>query len=175
VSQGELPFEGPTPPADLPVEVVRSAKRRKTVQARVVDGVLRVYLPARTSRADEAYWIGEFQRRFARRRRSDQVDLVARAALLARRHDLPVPDSIRWVGNQRTRWGSCTPVDRSIRISDRLAGWPLWVLDYVVVHELAHLVEPDHSPAFHELVARYPLAERATGFLIAKGMSGDGD
>jgi predicted metal-dependent hydrolase len=41
------------------------------------------------------------------------------------------------------------------------------VLDYVLVHELAHLVVPDHSPAFHEIVDRYPRAERARGFLIA--------
>ena len=55
-------------------------------------------------------------------------------------------------------------------MSTRLAAWPPWVLDYVLVHELAHLVEFDHSPAFHALVDRYPRAERARGFLIAKSM-----
>jgi predicted metal-dependent hydrolase len=52
-----------------------------------------------------------------------------------------------------------------IRLSHRLRPMPVWVLDYVLVHELAHLVEPTHSTAFWRLVARYPDAERAKGFL----------
>jgi predicted metal-dependent hydrolase len=70
----------------------------------------------------------------------------------------------------RARYGSCTPEDGTIRLSDRLLDFPAWVRDYVLVHELAHLVEPNHSAAFWSLVARYPLAERARGFLIAKGL-----
>ena len=154
----------------MKVEVVRSTRRRKTVQAREVDGVLRVSIPATMTKADEDKWVGEMVRRFERRASADTIDLEARAAALAARYDLPTPASIRWVDNQRSRWGSCTMVDRTIRISSRLAGWPLWVLDYVVVHELAHLVVPDHGPAFRALVDRYPRTERARGFLIAKGM-----
>ena len=71
----------------------------------------------------------------------------------------------------QSRWGSCTPADGSVRISVRLAPFPLWVLDYVLVHELAHLAVADHSPRFWALVDRYPLSERARGYLIAK--SGD--
>jgi predicted metal-dependent hydrolase len=69
------------------------------------------------------------------------------------------------------RWGSCTPDAGTIRISDRLARFPDWVIDYVIVHELAHLAVADHSTEFWQLVHRYPKAERATGYLIAK--SGD--
>jgi hypothetical protein len=69
--------------------------------------------------------------------------------------------------DQRSQWGSCTPSTGEIRISNRLAAYPPWILDYVLVHELAHLVEANHSPAFNALVARYPLAERARGFLMA--------
>jgi predicted metal-dependent hydrolase len=75
----------------------------------------------------------------------------------------------------RARYGSCTPQDGTIRLSDRLVAWPPWVRDYVLVHELAHLAVPDHSPAFWRLVDRYPLAERARGFLIAKGMEDEVD
>lgn len=154
---------------DLPVEVVRSPRRRKTVQARVVDGVLRVSIPATMTAADEAHWVAEMARRVARKQRSAGVDVARRAATLADRYGLPQPASVRWVDNQSARWGSCTPAVGTVRLSRRLAGYPAWVLDYVLVHELAHLVEPNHSPAFWALVNRYPKAERARGFLIAKG------
>jgi predicted metal-dependent hydrolase len=158
----------------MDVEVFRSAKRRKTVSARQVGDVLQIRIPARMSKAEEARWVGEMVRRFERRAASSAVDLEERAALLADRHDLPTPASIRWVDNQSSRWGSCTPSERSIRISSRISSFPLWVVDFVVVHELAHLVEFGHGPRFKALVARYALAERATGFLIAKGLEGDG-
>jgi predicted metal-dependent hydrolase len=155
------------------VEVVRSRRRRRTVQAREVDGVLRVSIPATMTRAEEERWVDEMVRRFERRRSTDRIDLTRRAASLARRLGLPEPASIRWVDNQRSRWGSCTPVDGTVRLSSRLAEFPDWVVDYVIVHELAHLVVPDHGKKFHELVDRYPRAERARGFLIAKGLDPD--
>jgi predicted metal-dependent hydrolase len=77
------------------------------------------------------------------------------------------------VSNQTSRWGSCTPATREIRISDRIAGFPEWVLDAVVVHELAHLVHLGHTREFWELAHRYPLTERALGFLIAKQLGDD--
>ncbi len=77
--------------------------------------------------------------------------------------------SIRYVHNQRDRYGSCTPEDATIRISHRVAEYPTWVREYVVMHELAHLAEPTHSARFWVLVSRFPLAERARGFLTAKG------
>lgn len=112
--------------------------------------------------------VAYFQQRFERKRRAGQVELSERAAHLARTHDLPRPDSIRWVSNQAHRWGSCTPTQGSIRLSDRMASFPDWVVDYVIVHELAHFVELGHTERFWELVSRYTLAERARGFLIAK-------
>lgn len=153
----------------MDVVVVRSAKRRKTVSAQMVDGRLRVSIPSWMSKADEQRYVDDMVRRMTRRRDAESIDLPARARLLARRHDLPEPVSIKFVDNQVSRWGSCTPVDRTIRLSSRLVAFPPWVLDYVIVHELAHLVEPGHGPRFQALVARYPKAERATGFLIAKG------
>jgi predicted metal-dependent hydrolase len=161
------------PEAPLGVEVVRSPRRRKTIQAYVVDGRLRVLIPARATAAEESAYVERMQARFQRRGRAGRVDLEVRAADLARRYDLPRPTSIRWADNQQHRWGSCTPVDGSVRLSTRLAGYPRWVLDYVLMHELAHLVVADHSPAHRALVERYPKAERARGFLIAKELDGD--
>jgi predicted metal-dependent hydrolase len=155
----------------LDVEVVRSARRRKTVEASVVDGRIRLLIPARMSRQEERHWTEVMRRRLERQLRPPAVDLTERAAELARRYDLQKPTSIRWVDNQQHRWGSCTPVDGTIRISSRLQGFPGWVVDAVVVHELAHLAVPNHSPAFHALADRYPRMERAAGFLIAKGLA----
>jgi len=158
------------PSRAVDVEVIRSPRRRKTVQARKVGGVLRVSIPASMSKADEQRHVAEMVRRMERRSDSSVVDLSARAAALASSHSLPRPASIRWVDNQEWRWGSCTPSDGTIRISTRLAAEPAWVLDYVIMHELAHLVVPGHGPAFWRVVERYPRTERARGFLMARGL-----
>jgi predicted metal-dependent hydrolase len=150
------------------VVVIRSARRRKTVSARRVNGVVRVSIPATMSRAEEERWVTEMVRRFERSLRTEGIDLVERAARLAERHGLPCPASIRWVDNQELRWGSCTPSEGTVRISSRLAGEPSWVLDYVIVHELAHLLEPGHGRRFWALVSRYPRSERARGWLMAR-------
>lgn len=156
----------------MEIEIVRSPRRRKTVSARPVDGVLRVSIPATMSKAEEDHWVRRMSERFARQATAASIDLPARARSLAGRFGLPAPDAIRWVDNQTTRWGSCTSSTSTVRISSEVAGFPGWVLDYVIVHEMAHLVEPHHGPAFWELVGRYPLSERARGFLIAKSHDG---
>jgi predicted metal-dependent hydrolase len=153
------------------VEVIRSPRRRKTVQARRVNGVVRVTIPATMTRAEEERWVAEMLRRLERSTGADGVDLEERANQLADRYELPRPTSIRWVDNQQQRWGSCTPADGTIRISSRLDGFPGWVVDAVIVHELAHLAVPNHSPAFHALADRYPRMERAAGYLLAKGLA----
>jgi predicted metal-dependent hydrolase len=155
------------------VEVTRSKKRRKTVGAQLVGDVLRIALPSWMSKADEAHWVREMSRRFERKMSADRLRLDERAATLARRHDFRLPESIRWADDMRARWGSCTPSLGTIRISTRLAAFPDWVVDYVIVHELAHLEVLGHTDDFWRLVYRYPKAERAIGYLIAK--SGDGD
>ena len=174
--QPELPFVAASPAAPplstvaapVRVEVVRSKRRRKTAEARMVaDDLVRVMLPAWVRAEDEDDWVQPLVERLVRRCRAGRVDLEERAAVLARRYRLPVPVSIRWVSNQGSRWGSCTPTSGEVRISDRLAGVPGYVLDYVVVHELAHLLHADHSPVFHAVVARFPKAERACGYLEA--------
>jgi predicted metal-dependent hydrolase len=153
-----------------PVEVRRSTRRRRTVSAYREGDRIVVLIPGRMSRAQEAEWVqtmvAKVERAEARRRPGDD-ELMARATRLSRAwlDGLAEPLSVRWVDNQRSRWGSCTPADRSIRLSRRLQDMPDWVLDYVLLHELAHLVVPSHNSAFWGLVARYPRAERARGFL----------
>jgi predicted metal-dependent hydrolase len=152
------------------VEVVRSARRRKTVQARQVGSVLRVSIPATMTKADEERWVREMLRRLERRAAGQAFDLERRAAVLARRYGLRTPSSVRWSDNQVWRWGSCTPSAGTVRLSSRLLSEPAWVIDYVLVHELAHLDAPRHDRRFWAIVNRYPLAERARGFLIARGL-----
>lgn len=129
-----------------------------------------VLLPARFTRAEEEEWVATMLARLERserRRRPSDAGLKRRASDLGERYldGRAVPDTVRWVANQNSRWGSCTPSERTIRLSTRLQGMPGWVIDYVLVHELAHLIEPGHTPAFWRWVDRYPKAERARGFL----------
>jgi predicted metal-dependent hydrolase len=127
-------------------------------------------MPAGLSAAEEQEWITMVLERLARREQrrhpSDAV-LFDRARELSQRYldGLVAPSSVRWVGNQHSRWGSCTPEDGTIRLSAQLRGMPAWVVDYVLLHELTHLIEPGHGPAFWKLVNRYPKTERARGYL----------
>ena len=156
------------------IEVRRSPRRKKTISAEIVGDALVVLIPQRLSRAEEQEWVSLMAQRMSERRKRERLNsegaLERKAAELARRHSLPIPRSIEWVPTQLSRWGACVYDDQAIKLSVALADYPAWVRDYVIVHELAHLAIPDHSPEFWQLVARYPLTERARGFLIAKGM-----
>jgi predicted metal-dependent hydrolase len=156
-------------PLSYRVEVVRSKRRRKTVSAELIGDVVRVSMPAWMSKADEDRYVEELVGRLERRERRGGVDIAVRAATLSRRYDLPVASSVEWMPDRKTQWATCTLSTRAIRVSERVATFPAWVLDYVLVHELSHLAEPNHSAQFWAMVARYPRAERARGFLIAKG------
>lgn len=150
----------------------RSARRRKTVQAYRKDGKTIVQIPAHLSAAQErdcvARMVASLDRKERRARVGDD-DLAARARALDDRYfgGAADPASVRWVSNQNRRWGSCSQHSRTIRLSDRMVGMPTWVIDYVLVHELAHLVVPHdgHGAEFNRLLALYPRAERAEGFL----------
>lgn len=150
------------------VEVRRSAKRRKTVQARVVEGVLQIAIPAHMTAAEELHWVEVMKAKFDRSATAAGYDLIGRAKKLAGRYDLPQPTEILWSERQKTMWGSCTPSTGRIRIATRVSPFPDWVVDYVVVHELAHLAEAQHGEAFWALVNRYPDAAKARGYLEAK-------
>jgi predicted metal-dependent hydrolase len=155
------------------VEVRRSARRRRTVSAYRDGERIVVMIPGRFTRTQEAEWVAKMVARLdsgvqrSRRRGSTDTALARRAAELSATYlgGRARPASVRWVGTMRTRWASCTPVDRTIRLSERLREMPVWVQDYVLVHELAHLLVPGHGPDFWALVGRYPRTERARGYL----------
>jgi predicted metal-dependent hydrolase len=152
------------------VEVRRSRRRRSTVTAYREGGRTIVLIPARFTSAQEREWVGRMLERLSaqeRRRRPGDDELLVRAAGLSERYlgSLARPVSVTWVGNQNSRWGSCTPADGTIRLSSRLLGMPGWVIDYVLLHELAHLVQPGHGPRFWSLMDTFPRTERARGFL----------
>ena len=154
--------------SELAVEVVRSKKRKKTAQAYVVDGRLRVLIPAGLEPDTEAGLVADLVRKTTRRLSSEGVDLHSRAVKLAKRYGLPTPTTIGWSNRQMRRWGSCTVSEGRIRISDRLASMPDWVLDWVILHELAHLAVPNHGPRFQQIVSQYELGERAEGYMLAR-------
>lgn len=154
---------------DQVVEVRRSARRRRTVSAYQADGRIVIQMPARMSRQDEEQHIANMIRRLRRPARQHATDAVLqeRSEQLSRRYlaDAPRPTSVQWVGNQVRRWGSCTPSTGRIRLSDRLRGMPGYVVDYVLLHELAHLIEPNHGREFWTLLAPYPDLMRAQAYL----------
>jgi predicted metal-dependent hydrolase len=154
-----------------PVRVTSSSRRRRTVAARFVDGVLEVRVPAWMGSAERARWAEKMRARIERQvQRAGPTDaqLERRAGLLNRRY---FEGRLRWnsisYAEQERRWGSCSPDAAVIRISSRAARLPAWVLDYLLVHELAHLEVPSHGVRFWSLVDRYPLTERARGYLTA--------
>ena len=129
-----------------------------------------VLIPARLSAAEEKEWVAKMVDRITkaeRRSRASDADLTARAAQLSRRYldGLAKPASVRWVDNQNSRWGSCTPADGTIRLSERIRGMPGYVVDYVLLHELTHLLVHGHGERFWAWLTRYPQTERARGFL----------
>jgi len=154
------------------VEVRRSRRRTRTVSAYRRDGKVVVLIPDRLTQAEEAEWVAKMVAQLERSERRTRRG-VTDAALARRAERLAAdfldgsvqPTSVRWVTNMTTRWASCTSSTGTIRMSDRLREMPDWVVDYVLVHELAHLLEPNHSPRFWAWVDRYPRAERAKGYL----------
>lgn len=153
------------------VEVRRSARRRRTVSVARRDGKVIVMIPASFTKAQEAEWVAKMLAKLGKPRpsRRSDVDLTQRAGQLSRRYlgGKAMPTSVRWVTNQNSRWGSCTPMTGEIRLSHRLKEMPEYVVDSVLMHELAHLLQAGHGPAFWELADRYPKAERAKGYLEA--------
>lgn len=158
----------------MDVTIIRSPNRKKTVSAKLCGDEILIRLPLGLSKIEETRCIEKMCKRIEKKQKCepDSNALSRRAKELNRRYfngRLKV-NSIKYVTNQNSVFGSCTTHKGTIRISHRVAKMPRWVKDYLIIHEMAHLVHPDHSPAFWTVVNRYNYAERARGYLIAKGM-----
>ncbi len=148
----------------------RSARRRRTVSAYREGGRTIVLIPARMSAAEEQRWVTVMLDKLAAqesKRMLGDGELAERAEQLSEQYlgGQAHPDTVRWVTNQNSRWGSCTPAEGTIRLSHRLQGMPEYVIDYVLLHELAHLLVPGHGQGFWKLLEVYPRTERARGYL----------
>lgn len=160
----------PWPPED--VDVIRSARRTRTVQARLKGERIEVRIPARFTAEQEREAVETI---VAKVRRKSTSASLSDAALLSRAHTLNTEvldgratiGSVRWSTNQTTLWGSCTTKSGDIRISSRLKQVPDWVVDAVIVHELVHTFISGHGPEFWEWADKAPRAERAKGYLEA--------
>ncbi|HSN56925.1 MAG TPA: M48 family metallopeptidase [Candidatus Sulfomarinibacteraceae bacterium] len=165
----------PVPPS-LTVEGIRlklslTRKRVKNINARLVGDELRVSAPPRVSDAELAAAVDELARKLVRRQRARAVNGENDALELARKvaQRFPRPPSIaraEYSTNQRSRWGSYSQRTRTVRLNAALREMPRWVLEAVLAHELAHVVYPDHSPAFWRLLRQVcPATDRARAFL----------
>ena len=167
----ELGSEGTLPGINEgEIIVIRSTRRKKNISAYRQGGRIVVSIPARMSKADERAMVPEM---VAKIRAQEAAITMSQTDLAERIDELLVelapeitlrPASVSWRA-MRERWGSCTGVDRTIRISDRLKGAPKYALDYVLFHEAIHLEYFDHGVEFKELLARFPKAELASAYL----------
>ncbi len=169
MAQGSSVYVEP-PRFDRPeVEVRASSKRKKTGTAHWSGSRIVVQIPARLKGRERVRFVDELVERLLSQRPQNaagDASLEERARVLAELYlDGVEAASVRWVANQRRRWASCSPASREIRVSSRLRQCPEWVIDAVLVHELAHLLEADHSAAFYELANRHPRQGECALFL----------
>ena len=161
----------PALPDNLPeYRVVRKERRKRSISAFRQGGVIEIHIPARLSKRQELELIPEMiemvLKREAKARKGD--DQLLKIALAILEEYLPDfferPTSITWRG-MNERWGSCTTVDGTIRISDRLINAPDYVLNYIIFHELIHLRIHAHDENFYEYLDRYTDQVKAEAFL----------
>lgn len=156
----------------MEIKIIKTWRRRRTASARIKNGVLYIRLPALIPPFQAEKIINQFQKSLQRKQKApSSADLAKRAQILNRRYfdgQLKYA-SICWSANQNSLHGSCSPRRGAIRISAKLKKVPKWVLDAILVHELTHLLVPNHGKKFWALANRYPLMERSRGYLLALG------
>lgn len=164
----------------MEVKIIRSQRRRRTVSARLVDDLLLINAPLilPQERLDEI--VSGFKLKFARKKLKTELDkeknlLDLAIALNEEYFDNKLQiKSIEYATNQNSRFGCCNYRTAKISISHKIGFLPQWVRKYVLIHEMAHLIEPNHSRAFWDIVSRYKLTERARGYLMAASIGNNG-
>jgi predicted metal-dependent hydrolase len=157
---------------EMKVEIRRSARRRKTISAKIVDNTMILQVPSTITGAQEKEWIERMQKRLLaaleekKRETHEELHLLAADMNATYLEGKAAYSSIECSKRQKKIFGSCSVRSGRIRISSQVLRFPPWVIAYVVLHELAHLIYPDHSKKFWAIVQRYPLAEKARGFLL---------
>ena len=164
----------------MEVRIIRSRKRKKTISAREVDGIMRLYLPMGIAREEEEKYVQWAKKRFESLKRKRELkdknadgDLEQRAREMNKKYfgGRLSWERVCYSTEQNTNmFGNCDRRSGIIRMSDRLRKMPRFVHDYVLVHELAHLIVPGHGADFRKLVDKYAKTERAMGYLMAMGM-----
>jgi len=161
----------------MEVIVKRSSRRKKTIQARMDGDALLVMAPADISDELLEKHVAKLKLKVQNKIKTQLAPkndghLEKRAIYLNQKYfkGALIWDKVSYSDRQIKRYGSCTPEDKTIRISTKMEKMPQWVEDYVIFHELAHLLVPNHGRKFKELVGRYSLAERAKGFLMGVEM-----
>jgi hypothetical protein len=151
------------------VEIRASTRRKKTGTAHWSGSRIVVLIPARIKGRERTTFVDDLVDRLLTQRPQNSAgdaSLEDRANQLAELfNDGVMPSSVRWVKNQQARWASCSPASREIRMSNRLRQCPEWVIDAVLVHELAHLQEVGHTPRFNEIANRFERQQESALFL----------
>ncbi|MBN2789825.1 MAG: M48 family metallopeptidase [Candidatus Delongbacteria bacterium] len=153
--------------------VKRSKRRKKTLQASLRDNTVKILAPHHTSDGDIKAFLNKFLEKLELKEiiLNNDDELLKRSLKLKKKFIPEAPDySIEFQGTLLRTWGKCYTRQRKIVINPVLATYPKWVMDYVIIHEIAHLLVPNHGKDFRSLINRFKLKERAVGFLMAKGM-----
>lgn len=166
------------------VRVLRSARRRRTVSGVWKNGTAVISVPATMSLRQENDWVDRMVPDILARRAkaldrygaNADTELMQRAQYLNRKYfeARAEPLSVKWVTNQTTRWGSASTGSGAIRLNHRLQQMPTWVQDYILIHELAHLIAEDgHGPQFKALETRFERKAEAKAYLagVSFGMA----
>lgn len=162
----------------MEVKIIRSKKRRRTVSARLDNGLLLVSAPLMLSQERLDKIVTGFKLKFERKKLKESLNkeqnLLDLANALNEKYfgNRLKLESIEYVTTQNSKFGCCNYRTAKIRISHKIGLMPEWVRKYVLIHELAHLIEPNHSKAFWDIVSRYKLSERARGYLMAASQGG---
>jgi len=161
------------------IKIIRSDNRRKTISARLIENTMLVHAPGSISDVELKKIIDKLKRRLHNKKIRNELNKTQGLIVAADRLNKEYFNnkleiiSITYSANQDKIFGSCNYKTKEIRISHRLVQMPYWIRDYVIIHEMAHLIESNHSKAFWDIVYRYRLTERARGYLMAKGLDSE--